>query len=352
MILPEYLKKGDGIGVTATSDGVSDELDRFRFQHGKQQLERKGFPVTFTNNVFTADEKGRSSNGMERGKQLNELIAKKDIRAIVAAKGGNFLNEMLPFVDFERWVRQPKWFQGYSDNTGLIHTLTTKYDIAAVYGSNFGEFGMEPWHVSVQNNLNVLSGSQKEQRSFEAYQKEMTERVTGLEGYQEDTAVHWYAAGEDRKTEKENHGIDSQSISEKVKFQGRLLGGCLDVLIFLQGTQYDNTLEFIRKYKEDGILWYLESFDMSGESLMMFLWQLKEIGWFCYASGFIFGRPLFYKDFTDTTYEEAVLYALGDLGVPIIFDCDFGHRGPRMTVINGALAGVECENGKGILKYI
>ena len=340
MIIPEFLKQGDSIGVTATSDGVSDPLDKVRFENGKQQLERRGFKVKFTGNVFTADEKGRSSTGAERGRQLNELIADDDVKTVVAAKGGNFLNEMLPYIDFERWVSAPKWFQGYSDNTGLIHTLTTKYDMAAVYGSNFGEFGMESWHGSVENNLRVLSGGCREQHSFDRYQKEMSERITGLEGYLEDTPVRWKTAGTG------NDGLD------KVKIRGRLLGGCLDVLIFLQGTKYDNTPEYIRKYKEDGVLWYLESFDMSGESLMMFLWQLKEIGWFRYSSGFIFGRPLFYKDYTNTDYEEAVLYALGDLGVPVILDCDFGHRGPRMTVINGALAEVECENGSEILRYI
>lgn len=340
MIIPEFLKQGDSIGITATSDGVADSLDKRRFENGKKQLEQHGFKVKFTDNVFTADEKGRSSSGLERGRQINELIAADDTRAIIAAKGGNFLNEMLPYIDFERWVSRPKWFQGYSDNTGLIHTLTTRYDMAAVYGSNFGEFGMEPWHSSVESNLNVLSGHQKEQSSFEKYQMEQSERVTGLEGYQEDTPVRWKIAGT---------GKDG---SDKVKIRGRLLGGCLDVLIFLQGTKYDGTLEYIRKYKEDGILWYLESFDMSGESLMMFLWQLKEIGWFRYSSGFIFGRPLFYKEYTNTPYEEAVLYALGDLGVPVVFDCDFGHRGPRMTVINGAVAEVECENGGGVLRYI
>lgn len=348
MIIPEYLKKGAGIGVTATSDGVSDELDKVRFENGKKHLEELGFGVIFTENVFTADDKGRSSSGMERGKQFNELVAEKDIGAIIAAKGGNFLNEMLPYIDFERLVYQPKWFQGYSDNTGLIHTLTTKYDMAAVYGSNFGEFGMEPWHASVENNLAVLCGNQKEQYSFERYQREMTERVTGLEGYQEDTPVSWKmtpAPTGDKMQQKTEY-------KDNVKFQGRLLGGCLDVLIFLQGTRYDGTLEYIEKYKEDGILWYLESFDISGENLMMFLWQLKEIGWFRYTSGFIIGRPLFYKDFTNTAYEEAVLYALGDLSVPVIFDCDFGHRGPRMTILNGALAGVEYKEGKGILRYI
>ena len=34
----------------------------------------------------------------------------------------------------------------------------------------------------------------------------------------------------------------------------------MDVLLNLVGTRFDKTKEFVHKYKEDGILWYLESF--------------------------------------------------------------------------------------------
>lgn len=334
MIYPNFVNKKSIIGVTATSDGVVDELDITRFKNAKKKLEELGYGVKFTKNVFMADEKGRSSSGTERGLEFNELVANKNVDVIIAAKGGNFLNEMLEFVDYENIVNNPKWFQGYSDNTGLVHTLTTKYDIATIYGSNFGEFGMDVWHKSVSDNLSVLEGSNIVQTSFDMYQKELTDRITGLEGYECDEKVVWK--------------IDANTLkyTDKVKISGRLLGGCLDVLLFLQGTKYDGTLDFIEKNKEDGIIWYLESFDISGENIMMFLWKLKEIGWFKYTKGFMFGRPLFYKEFTNTSYEEAVLYALGELDVPILFDVDFGHRGPRMTIINGAIATIECNHGK------
>lgn len=341
MRYPDYFSKGKIIGVTATSDGVSDELDKKRFENAKEKLGEKGYDVIFTNNVFTADEKGRSSSGRQRGEEFNSLLAKENLCGIIAAKGGNFLNEMLEYVDFERIKNEPKWFQGYSDNTGLVHAITTMCDVVSVYGSNFGEFGMDIWHESVVNNLGVLEGNIKIQNNFDKYQAELSDRVTGLEDYDCDTDVFWKI---DEITAKNN---------DEVKFSGRLLGGCLDVLIFLQGTKYDGTEKFIEKYKEDGIIWYLESFDLSGETIMMFLWKLRVCGWFRYTKGIMFGRPLFYKDFTGTNYEEAVMYALGSLDIPVLFDCDFGHRGPRMTMINGALAGVRCgKDGKGQIKYL
>ena len=339
MIFPKYLEKGTMIGVCAPSDGVSDELDRNRFMNAKIKLDEAGYEVKFTRHVFDADAKGRSASGCIRGEEWNELVKDDRVRVIASAKGGNFLNEVLPYVDFEEFRKHPKWFQGYSDNTGLVHAITTKCDVASIYGSNFGEFGMENWHESVQQNLEILTGRRKTVASFAQYQRELTERLTGLEGYEPDTDVQWKCDWYEDK-------------DAPVTFQGRLLGGCLDVLIFLQGTKYDGTLEFIEKYKEDGIVWYLETFDLSAETIMMFLWQLKELGWFRYTKGFLFGRPLFFRDYTNTTYKEAVEYALMELNVPIVFDCDFGHRGPRMSMINGALAAVTYQNGGGKIEYL
>ena len=340
MRFPKYLSKGDIIAVTAVSDGVGDELDVKRFNNGKKNLEEKGYQVIFTDNVFKVEDKGRSSDGITRGREFNELLDNDKVSAIISAKGGNFLNEMLDYVDFEKFVANPKWFQGYSDNTGLIHTLTTKYDIASVYAGNFGDFGMECWHESIENNLSLLEGNKAVQKSFKKYQDGFSDRVTGLEGYNEDADVLLK--------------LDSRTLKngDETSFTGRLIGGCLDVLLFLQGTKYDGTLEFIEKYKEDGIIWYLESFDISGENLMMFLWQLNEIGWFKYTKGFLFGRPLFYKDYTDTSYEEAIMYGIGKCDVPVIFDCNFGHKPPRHTIINGAMAKVTYSGGKGMIEYL
>ena len=57
---------------------------------------------------------------------------------------------------------------------------------------------------------------------------------------------------------------------------GRLIGGCLDVLVFLLGTRYDGTEQFVNKYADDGIIWVLESFNMEDVVIITHLWQMKE----------------------------------------------------------------------------
>lgn len=335
MIFPEWLKSGDIVGVTAVSDGVSEELDKIRFNNAKDKMQKLGYPVIMTPNVFTADEKGRSSSGDVRAREFSHLLEDNRVKCIISAKGGNYLNEMLSYFDFEKYMERPVWFQGYSDNTGLIHTLTTVYDVATIYGNNFGDFGMDKWHASLWDNIDLLEGKKDVFSSYDRYQDGFVDRETGLEGYSLTKNTCW----------KTMDGFDAC-------FSGRMIGGCLDVLLFLQGTKYDNTLSFIDKYKDEGIIWYLESFSTDSENLMMFLWKLKEIGWFEHCSGVILGRPMFYNTFSDTSYEDAVRYVFDKLDVPVVFDCDFGHKPPRMPIVNGAIALVECKDGKGTIKYV
>jgi len=335
MIFPKYIKKSDKIGVAATSDSVTMELDIVRFQNAKANLIKLGYEVVLADHVIMEGVNKERVAGKTKGEEFNLLLSDPDVTAIFAAKGGNFLIEMLPYIDFDLLKSNPKWIQGYSDNTSLLFTITTNYDIATIYGNNFGDFGMESWELPVTRNFDILTGREKIQTSFAMYEDGWTERLTGLEGYQCDKEVYWLnGRGE-----------------EEIHMSGRLLGGCTDVLFFLAGTKYDGTLKYIQKYKEDGILWFMETFSCIVEELMMHLWKLKEIGWFRHVKGFIFGRPLMVQSWEGFSYEEAVLSILGDLDVPIIFNADIGHKGPQFTMINGAVADITCKDGRGCIKY-
>ena len=357
MIIPEFLRPGCKIAVTAMSHPADGELDPIRFEHGAHQLEMHGYKVIFTDNVFVpADRYGRSSSGRERARQLHSLIRDDEVKAVYSAGGGDFLAEMLPHVDLSLFRKYPKWIQGYSDNTSILYYLTTKGDVATAYGANFSDFGMEKWDLSVSRGLQVLEGSCTVQTSFQTYQDGFGSRETGLEGYSPDKEV-WWNCLTDGSARADSHGKTHGKDSRKeVCMQGRLLGGCMDVLLNLAGTPYDGTHKFIERYREDGIVWYLESFDLHFEQMMEGLWKMKEMGWFRHTKGIIFGRPLFYPQtsWDDTplpSYEEVILERLGGLHVPIITGADIGHKGPQFVMINGALAKVQCKNGKGTVTY-
>ena len=101
---------------------------------------------------------------------------------------------------------------------------------------------MQPWHDAVNYNYACMTGKPVIQRTFDGYEDDFYDRETPEEGYHIDKKSICFA----RQNEKE---------LENISINGRLLGGCVDVLLNLVGTRFDKTKEFVQKYKDDGILW-------------------------------------------------------------------------------------------------
>lgn len=334
MIYPKFLKEGMTIDVPAPSNGASDEPRKNRQRNSKLTFEKLGFNVIQSKNINNS-YLHRSADKKVRAEEINAMFKSKDIDYIICASGGEYLVECLPYVDFDLLVNNPKFVQGFSDPTGLLFTITTNYDIATIYGTNAGEFGMEDWHQNVKNSFEIMKGNLVEQESFDMYANSYKEYVTGLESYNLDTEDIW-------KT------LDGKD----VKVKGRLIGGCFDIIAELAGTKYDGMKKFNEKYKEDGIILYFDNCELSYEETIRVLWKLNELEYFKYASGIIFGR--FGTENNEGDYksvkeclEDSILK---ELNIPVIYDADISHKDPCMTIINGAIGEIEVKNGKGIIK--
>ena len=322
MQYPKFLEKGNIIGITAPSQGVGDDIESF--EKSLHTLKKEGYQIKETKSVRN---KGMASaSGKIRAQEFDSLITEKNVKIIMCASGGDFLVEMLPFVNWQHIKENPKWIMGYSDPTYLLYIITTKLDIATIYGCNAGSFDQTNLHECLKNNLKILSGNIVRQDSFSYYQKDWLENS---DGYHLTEKVYW------------------ETINKEVDITGRIIGGCLDCLKDLIGTSYDYTKEFIEKYKKDGIIWYFDIFEPSAEVVYRTLFQMREAGWFKYIKGIIVGRVAFPKHFNENfTYQEALKRMFPEL--PIIFNADIGHIPPKMTIINGSIAHITCKNGKGI----
>ena len=138
----------------------------------------------------------------------------------------------------------------------------------------------------------------------------------------------------------------------KVEFKGRIIGGCFDIIRELSGTKYDGTKEFINRYKSDGIIWYFDNCELSKEDIIRTLWKFNELGYFQNTVAVMFGRNGVEKSCLEYTMEDCLKDSiLSSLEIPIIYDADFSHKAPCMNVINGSIANVIIENGRGKLKY-
>lgn len=334
MIYPKFLNVGGTIGVTAPSSGSEDEIDIFQIENATRKLEKLGINVIETPNCRKSDGV-RSSDAKIRAKELESLFLNDDVRSIVCLSGGEFLVEMLPYIDFEVIKSNPKWLQGFSDITGISYVITTMLDISTIYGNNFTTYAMENWHKSVEDNFEILRGNIIKQQSYELYENERKEKLVGNEEFNLDTKVKWINLnGED-----------------KIELKGRIIGGCLDLLTTIAGTKYDGTLKFIEKYKENGIIWYFDNCELSCEDVIRTMWKFKEMGWFEHTKGIVFGRTMIEKSCTGITFHEAVKTSFKDMNIPIIVDADIGHKRPQMTIINGAIAKVTSIDGKGSIEF-
>ena len=335
MKYPSFLKPGSVIGVTAPSDGIIDPVKINRLEHAIFKFSELGYSVLETDNVRSS-EKGVSSDKKTRAKELEYLFEEPLVEAIICADGGDFLLEILSEINLEIIEKNPKWIQGYSDPTGILYLITTKLDIATIYGDNFKTFGMEKWHPSLINNLEILKGNIVAQNNFNTYEQNDIPYVSGLEEYNLDTPVVWKSLW--------NHS--------SVTMKGRLIGGCLDLLVSMIGTRFDYTKDFIKRYKEDGIIWYFDNCELSSESMIRAVWQLKEAGWFQYTTGIVFGRSMTNSSYYNISFEEAMKRQLEDLNIEVLWDLDIGHVKPTVTLINGALVEINYQEGKGTIDFV
>lgn len=334
MIYPKFINKGDTIGVPAPSDGITEIGKLKRLDFAIENIKSRGYNIVETESVRKSI-KGRSTNSENQAKELEELYTNKDVTSIICVAGGDFLIEILPFINFDIIKNNIKWIQGYSDPTGLLYTITAKLDIATIYGNNFAAFGMRPWHKSLEDNFKILEGNILEQKSFDKYESGHTEYIKGDECYTLDKNVLW----ENLNNEKE------------INITGRIIGGCIDILSEIFGTRFDYTKEFLEKYKDDGIIWYFDNCEFSSEGLIRILWKMKNMDYFKYCKGIIFGRSATESSYYEISFKEAVEHSLKDLNIPIIINADIGHISPRMTIINGAIANIICKDNKGSINF-
>lgn len=334
MKYPKFIKENDCIGIPAPSAGAGNVQKQSKMINAKKNLESLGYKLILSDNILKC-EKGRSSQAQIRASEINDMFSNKEIDMILCAAGGDFLVEILPFINFDSLKKNPKFVAGFSDPTGLLYPITTKYNIATIYGQNFGSFGMEELHQSQKDFLEIIKGNLCMQHSFELYEKDSKEKITGLEGYNLTEKVYWNTLND-----------------ESVSLNRRIIGGCFDLISELAGTKYDGIDEFNEKYKDDGIIWYFDNCEYSMEETIRTLWKMNELGYFKYTKGVIFGRFGVEQSYYDYNVKSCLQDSiLNKLNIPIIYNADISHKSPCLTIINGSIATINVVNGKGSIAF-
>ena len=319
---PRPLVPGDVIGVTAPSAGVPGSLTR-RLDFAVQQLRDRGFAVDMGDCM---DGSTRISAPVEqRARELMRMLLDPKIKAVVPPWGGETAIDLIPHLDFDALASaEPTWFVGYSDISTLLTPVTLRTGMATLHGSNLLD---TPYRVpeSLMTWIDIASlpaGASFKQVSPGVY------RVNDWDDWEskpEVTENAWNGTGAWERLDK---GQDEVSVT------GRLIGGCIETMVNLAGTPYLNS-EALRNDGSGSLIVYVEASSVDATTICRHLHGMRLAGFFDGAKAILVGRTGA-PDSATLTQAEAVLDALGMLGIPIIGNVECGHVPPQLPIVNGA----------------
>lgn len=132
---PKALKKGDTIGVIAPSGPIVGENIE-ELEKAKQIVEKDGFKVKFSKNVFS-NTNIYSSTAKEKAEDINDMFKDPEVKMIWCAKGGNNSNSCFEYIDYEAIKNNPKIICGFSDITSITNIIHAKTGLITFSGTNF-----------------------------------------------------------------------------------------------------------------------------------------------------------------------------------------------------------------------
>jgi muramoyltetrapeptide carboxypeptidase len=334
LIKPPKLEKGDTIAFIAPASGLA-ALTLHRLEKGKKFFEELGYKVK----IFLTAKKssGISSDTAEnRAKDIMDAFKDKNIKAIISTVGGDTSHQTLEYLVFETIKKNPKILCGYSDITSLHLALYSQIGLVGFYGpaiiTQFGE-SPKPNEFTIQH-----------------FFKAVTEIIGGIKPskqWTDDKDLDWINKDDlkrDRKY-KENKGYEWL---KEGKVKGKILGGCLPVILHLAGTKYwpdfkDKILLLETPEGEDY---------RKGESLANVdsaLGDLRNLGVFNQVKGIVFGRGFGYTEKQIKNLKEIILYNTRDHNFPILYNVDIGHTDPMITLPLGVQVELDSNKNKFIV---
>ena len=326
LIKPKSLQEGDTVATVSLSWGGAGEF-LHRYETGKKQLQDIfGLRVVDTNNALKSAEY-IAKNPKARADDLMEAFSDKSIKAIISNLGGEDSIRTLPFTDISVIRNNPKIFLGFSDTT-VTHFACYKAGLTSFYGTSllvgFAENGgMHQYQINdikrtlfsskpIGQILPNSSGWTSEFLDWNDLSLQNTKR-------QLTKSSAW-------------NFLQGEGIS-----QGKLVGGCVEVLEFLKGTDF-----WLSSSEWTNKILFLETSEemMTPGIFRRILRNYAAQGVFEKISGLILGRP-YHNKFVDE-YNEILLQVISceqdNNLLSIITEMDFGHTCPTFSIPYGVLA--------------
>jgi muramoyltetrapeptide carboxypeptidase LdcA involved in peptidoglycan recycling len=295
-----------------------------RLQRGVQALKSIGFEVKVPGMAKKRTGYTAGSPG-ERANALNLLFKDPSVHGIICSIGGYNSNDLLPYLDFPAFSRQPKVFMGYSDATAILLALYEKSGLVTFHGPallpEWGEYP-EPFTYTIESFLSLTRESTAP-ISFHA--------PTGWT----DEFRRWNTDEESHPRELFPHpGWKTLKVG---KAEGQLLGGNVETVNMLVGTSYcpdfSNALLFLEATEAEA---YLPRFHRA-------LTHLRQCGILSRIDGLLIGRCPDAKPVHGVDLAAVIRGVTHDLDIPIMMGLDAGHTDPKITLPFGIRAALDSQ---------
>lgn len=286
---PQPLQNGDLVGVISPASPMPPE----NLTKGIHYLQSLGYSVLKGDHVM--DSYGfLAGNDNDRLNDLHAMFSNPDVKAIFSSRGGYGTPRLLYELDFELIRKNPKIIMGYSDLTAIQLAIWSQTGLITFSGPMVAVEMKEVDPFTERNMWSVLTS-------------------TDLDGV---------------------FPIDPNNPLEIIvpgKASGRLLGGCLSVLVSLLGTPFQPDFN-------EAIL-ILEEVGEEPFRVDRYFSHLKLAGILDQVNGVILGKfidCLPEEGKPNFTITEVINDYFGNLDIPVVSGFLYGHLPRKLTLPIGA----------------
>lgn len=285
MIQPTWLKTGDTIGIIAPGR----KLDKEVIYQAKASIESRGFNVELGAYLHSSSHSYLSASDNERLADLQHMLDKPTVKAIICARGGYGTTRIIDQLDFKLFLKSPKWICGFSDITAL-HLKINSLGYQSIHSTMPVLFTKDGSFSSVESLFHLLVGKY-----------ELIE-------------------------------VPSSTFNRLGQATGELLGGNLSLLVDSIGTSTElNT--------ENKIL-VIEEIDEPAYKVDRMMVQLKRAGKLSKLAGLVIGHMTNIKEGElafGESFQEIILQHVEAFQYPVAFNFPTGHDNPNMAWVEGKL---------------
>ncbi|MDR2801896.1 MAG: LD-carboxypeptidase [Prevotellaceae bacterium] len=299
MLQPPYLKKNDLVTIIAPAGKIAASL----VANGAQLLQQWGLRVK-TGKYIGEACMGFAGTDEQRCADLQAAVNDPEPAAVLCARGGYGCGRIVDNVDFSPWLKNPKWFIGYSDIT--------------VFHARLQQLGLQSIHGTMPKNF-PENGSNE---STESLRQALFGELTGYD-------------------------IPAHPLNRQGSAKGVLRGGNLSLIVNVSSTLDD--------VDTTGAILFLEDIDEYLYSIDRMMNNLQRSGKLKRAAGVIVGDFVNSKPddvLPGKTAYEVIDGYLNPLNIPVCYGFPAGHDEPNYSLYFGRELSLEVNDAGVKVKFL